>query len=475
MVWLSGEWDDMFCSDVGAFICGPTTPEPLQPPLSLPLLPPPGQPLLPPPGQPLQPPPSQPAAPPPSQPSQQPTQPATPGFGLTVLGQFYTLFDTDATSTWDGARKRCQSLGLDLASISTKEMDNALYLEVSRVATQNWYFVGGTDSGSEGDWRWLNGAPWSHTNWEVRPRHHYCVANMLLLQLLCLLVPGMQADRPDNFRDGQNCLGVWMSSGDWDDFFCSDIGAFVCGPTTPQSLQPPPSLPLQPPPGQPVLPPPSQPLQPTPGQPLELPPGQPLQPLPGQPLQPLPGEPAPSDPDQMLQPPPSRLPLPPPSQPAQPYQPGALPAEPPAGPPGTSSPAYNPPTSSLLQPPNEPPLPPLPPGASLPPARPTSARAAQSRAPPALGRAAAWHRLPAAACNYPCLSNCPLAGAVPATPAGAAAPPACKAGQRLAAGTSDGCVACPDGSASPGGSSGACKPCRSGLTNADASACEGGP
>ncbi len=66
------------------------------------------------------------------------------------------------------------------------------------------------------------------------------------------------------------------------------------------------------------------------------------------------------------------------------------------------------------------------------------------------------------------------AGPNPASPAGAAELSACKAGERHTAGSTGSCVACPDGSASPGGRSAACQPCRAGLTNADASACEGG-
>ena len=43
--------------------------------------------------------------------------------------------------------------------------------------------------------------------------------------------------RPDNYGGNQHCLGVWTKYNSpstfdkyYDDFFCTDLGPFVCGP-----------------------------------------------------------------------------------------------------------------------------------------------------------------------------------------------------------------------------------------------------
>jgi hypothetical protein len=189
MVWgygnaeLHGNWDDIECdSNRGAFVCGPTgLPPQLQPPPGLPTQLPPGLPTQPPPsqppslpleappGQPLLPPPGLPAQLPPSQPSQSSPQPVL-GRSLTVLGQDYLLVDApDQMATWEVARARCQSLGMDLASLSTQEEDTAVLDAVYPivVAPLDFFWIGGTNSGPDGNWRWSNGAEWSYTRWQV--------------------------------------------------------------------------------------------------------------------------------------------------------------------------------------------------------------------------------------------------------------------------------------------------------------------
>lgn len=70
----------------------------------------------------------------------------------------YQVFET--YMTWQEAKEYCESLGGHLATITSAEEQSVL---------NNFdgnYWLGGTDSGSEGNWRWITGEAWIYTNWD---------------------------------------------------------------------------------------------------------------------------------------------------------------------------------------------------------------------------------------------------------------------------------------------------------------------
>jgi hypothetical protein len=86
---------------------------------------------------------------------------------LSVLGTNYYYLG-ESYATWENARAICQSNGLELASIASQGVSDALHAAVVAAIGDVSYFIGGTDRGSEGSWRWVDGRPWSYSRW-VRP------------------------------------------------------------------------------------------------------------------------------------------------------------------------------------------------------------------------------------------------------------------------------------------------------------------
>ena len=81
---------------------------------------------------------------------------------------------------WDQARTFCQSSGPggDLASVP--DLATNLFLAA---LTGSYAWIGATDGGSEGGWRWSDGSPWTFTNWAPSPApgpgSHYGAINWL--------------------------------------------------------------------------------------------------------------------------------------------------------------------------------------------------------------------------------------------------------------------------------------------------------
>lgn len=72
-------------------------------------------------------------------------------------GHKYQVFDI--FMTWYEAKEYCESLGGHLATITSADEQAIL-----NNADGN-YWLGGTDNGSEGSWRWVTEEPWIYANW----------------------------------------------------------------------------------------------------------------------------------------------------------------------------------------------------------------------------------------------------------------------------------------------------------------------
>lgn len=76
-------------------------------------------------------------------------------------GNTYIVFD--AGTAWESAKRYCESIGGHLATVTSAEENAAL---ASAVSSYNISFmIGGTDSETEGTFKWITGEPLSYSNW----------------------------------------------------------------------------------------------------------------------------------------------------------------------------------------------------------------------------------------------------------------------------------------------------------------------
>jgi hypothetical protein len=87
-------------------------------------------------------------------------------------GHIYQLVDSPAR-TWNEAGQHCESLDGYLVTISSEEENQFLYVTFI-LPTGAWPWLGGTDEGDEGNWRWRNGEPWTYSNWNPGEPNNCC-------------------------------------------------------------------------------------------------------------------------------------------------------------------------------------------------------------------------------------------------------------------------------------------------------------
>jgi hypothetical protein len=81
---------------------------------------------------------------------------------ITHNNSTYQLID-DKSYTWHEAKIKAEQLGGHLATITSKEENNVVFNELNLKGLNPW--LGATDEGSEGNWRWITGETWNYNNW----------------------------------------------------------------------------------------------------------------------------------------------------------------------------------------------------------------------------------------------------------------------------------------------------------------------
>ncbi|XP_066910705.1 macrophage mannose receptor 1-like isoform X2 [Clytia hemisphaerica] len=108
---------------------------------------------------------------------------------------------SSAKKTFAEAEDYCQSIGGHLASIHSKEENDFVLKEAQNRGLVHPY-IGGTDAGSEGKWRWNDGTTMAYKKW----------------------LP----NQPDNAGGKEHCMHLWKSNTGWNDIFCGNKYNFVC-------------------------------------------------------------------------------------------------------------------------------------------------------------------------------------------------------------------------------------------------------
>lgn len=77
-------------------------------------------------------------------------------------GHYYMIINKKMTPV--EAEKYCKKLGGYLVTI-TSQQEQAFVAAIAEKGAEDNYFIGATDFGDEGNWRWMNGEKWAYTNW----------------------------------------------------------------------------------------------------------------------------------------------------------------------------------------------------------------------------------------------------------------------------------------------------------------------
>lgn len=86
---------------------------------------------------------------------------------------YYYVFNIDAGTTWEEAKQYCQSQGGYLATITSPE-EQAFISNLVQNQEKRSYWIGLTDEEESGNWKWVNGEPFSYSNWgQNEPNHGY--------------------------------------------------------------------------------------------------------------------------------------------------------------------------------------------------------------------------------------------------------------------------------------------------------------
>ncbi len=103
---------------------------------------------------------------------------------------------------WDDAQAYCRQYGYDLVTINDANEENWLHAQENSRSGNHWW-MGYTDRGFEGSWRWISGLPSTYANWSP--------------------------ENPNNYSGQQHCgTDNWDSAGRWDDDYCWFSFPFVC-------------------------------------------------------------------------------------------------------------------------------------------------------------------------------------------------------------------------------------------------------
>ncbi len=86
--------------------------------------------------------------------------------GETFTFEGHTYAYIDKSMTWYEAKEYCENLGGHLATITSAEEQTFISDVVLTSPKMGYYWLGATDSESEGTWKWITGEEWNYTYWD---------------------------------------------------------------------------------------------------------------------------------------------------------------------------------------------------------------------------------------------------------------------------------------------------------------------
>lgn len=96
-------------------------------------------------------------------------------------GKLYKIFSERLT--WSAARRKCESMGGQLAVIKSKEQDRFL-LQLAQKCDVDEVYLGATDEVSEGAWLWVTGEKMTYQNWgPLQPTNSRGIEHYMALRI----------------------------------------------------------------------------------------------------------------------------------------------------------------------------------------------------------------------------------------------------------------------------------------------------
>ena len=111
-----------------------------------------------------------------------------------------------ARRTWQDSEYHCKSMDGHLAAVTSLEIHNFLLEKVDAGDLHTWFWIGGSDKATEGNWDWVDGSEWNFTIWADQP-----------------------FQQPSN--PSQDCLQIYnhfRAQNGWNDNFCNFVYPFIC-------------------------------------------------------------------------------------------------------------------------------------------------------------------------------------------------------------------------------------------------------
>jgi hypothetical protein len=113
-------------------------------------------------------------------------------------GHAYEFFSSE--KTWAAADSACKAVNAHLVTLNSEAENSYIASMIPSNYMRAW--IGLTDAGTEGNWRWVTGEPLSYTSWS--------------------------AGEPNNYDGAENWAHIYQGSGMWNDLPSSWTASYVC-------------------------------------------------------------------------------------------------------------------------------------------------------------------------------------------------------------------------------------------------------